>query len=124
MRKIFLLLTLLFSIGVDAGVGGIYICSMDKFVKISKDSVTQQKGEKFTFKWTEMEIIFSSNGWFKKNRERLVINYPEQEIWQTRSWDVLMSWGSYEKGKLLWSMVDHSDNTIHSVIATCKTNFE
>ena len=124
MKNILTVIIFFFSTSTYSDVGDVYECVTDNYVKVIHDEVKQYKAEKFTFKWTEMEIIFSSNGWFKKNRERLVINYPEQEIWQTRSWDVLMSWGSYEKGKLLWSMVDHSDNTIHSVIATCKTNFE
>lgn len=101
MKKILLIITILFSSQSHAYINETYDCKMKNFIGIDKDGLPKKwREQKFSFKWKDdFTIQFSKGGyfdnltserigWFSANKDSFnihhdiyIMNYANKSLW-------------------------------------------
>ena len=121
MKNFLLLLTYLFSTSVFPAVGDVYFCVTDNYVKVTQGDVEQYKAEKFKFKWTETEIIYSDSTFFADGvGETITVNYPSLETFRIALRRASGYTTIFREGKLVTTMHIPDQSGVWVIISTCE----
>lgn len=106
MKRLLLAFALLYSSATYAGVGDVYYCVTDNLSDVTESGNEQYNDQKFKFKWTETEIIYSG-GYLDGSREPITKAFSSEDSLEESfhtmekfgTW-LILSTSQYKNGKL------------------------
>ena len=122
MTRLLLAFALLYSSATYAGVGDVYYCVTDNITEVTESGTEQLADEKFKFKWTETEIIYSG-GPLNDYRNELARSFPASESFYATNTteNIVVSTAQYDDGKFVFVLIrpDKHGGTF-VLMATCE----
>ena len=116
MKRLLLAFALLYSSATYADVGDVYYCVTDNLTNVKESGNKQLPEEKFKFKWTETEIVFSG-GYLNNLRLNLIENNFYTENWSAGG---PKAYAYFKDGKLTFSHNIGEISAIVALLATCE----